>query len=183
MFIIALDYALRLAINGREEELGFTLVPRQSRRVPVMVTDLDFADDIALISDTAEKARELLLTVERECNKIGLQLNAKKTKVMAYNINDSSISTLDGTVLEVKNNFKYLGSWIASTDQDVRIRRALAWNALHSMRNVWKSQIKDDIKRRLFVATVESVLLYGAETWTLTARQEKAHGWSVHTYA
>ena len=42
------------------------------------------------------------------------------------------------------------------------------------MRNVWKSQIKDDIKRRLFVATVESVLLYGAETWTLTAQQEKA---------
>ena len=29
-------------------------------------------------------------------------------------------------------------------------------------------------RRRLFVATVESVLLYGAETWTLTANQERA---------
>ena len=48
---------------AERRNLGFTLVPRRSRRVPpVMVTDLDFADDIALISDTAaEKARELLL--------------------------------------------------------------------------------------------------------------------------
>ena len=174
LFIIALDYALRLAINGKEEELGFTLVPRQSRRVPpVTITDLDFADDIALISDTTEKARELLLAVERECKKIGMQLNAKKTKVMAYNINDTTITTLDGTVLDVKDDFKYLGAWIASTDQDIRIRRALAWNALHNMRKVWKSQLKDDIKRRLFVSTIESVLLYGAETWTLTAQQER----------
>ncbi|XP_072170850.1 uncharacterized protein [Diadema setosum] len=170
-----LDYALRLAINGKEEELGFTLVPRQSRRVPpVMVTDLDFADDIALISDTTEKARELLFAVEKECKKIGLRLNAKKTKVMAFNI--------DGAVLDVKNDFKYLGSWIASTEQDIRIRRGHAWNALHSMRKVWKSQLSDDIKRRLFVTTVESVLLYGAETWTLTARQEKAL-WTECTHA
>ena len=175
LFIVALDYALRLAINGKEEELGFTLVPRQSRRVPpVMVTDLDFADDIALISDTTEKARELLFAVEKECKKIGLRLNAKKTKVMAFNIDDTTITTLDGAVLDVKNDFKYLGSWIASTEQDIRIRRGHAWNALHSMRKVWKSQLSDDIKRRLFVTTVESVLLYGAETWTLTARQEKA---------
>ena len=42
------------------------------------------------------------------------------------------------------------------------------------MRKVWKSELKDEIKRRLFVAIVEYVLLYGAETWTLTAQQEKA---------
>ena len=81
LFIIALDYALRQAITGKEEELGFTLTPRQSRRIPVkVVTDLDFADDIALVSDTASKAQQLLRAVECECNKIGLNLNAKKHK-------------------------------------------------------------------------------------------------------
>ena len=146
--IVALDYALRLAINGREEELGFTLVPRRSRRVrPVMVTDLDFADDIALISDTAEKARELLLAVERECRKIGLRLNAKKIKVIAYNINDTTITTLGSEVLEVKDDFKYVGSWIASTGHDIKIRRGLAWNALHGMRKVWKSELKVATRR------------------------------------
>ena len=42
------------------------------------------------------------------------------------------------------------------------------------MRRVWRDGLNDDINRRMFVATVESVLLYGAETWTLTANQECA---------
>ena len=59
LFVIVLDYALRKAINGREEELGFTMIPRRSRRVKAkMQTDLDFADDIALISDHIEEAKE-----------------------------------------------------------------------------------------------------------------------------
>ena len=31
LFIIVLDYALRKAINGREQDLGFTLKPRKQR--------------------------------------------------------------------------------------------------------------------------------------------------------
>ena len=42
LFIIVLDYALRTSINGHEEELGFTIVPRRSRRLhPTVLTDLD----------------------------------------------------------------------------------------------------------------------------------------------
>ena len=35
-------------------------------------TDYDFADDIALVSDSVEKAQALILSVEGECKKIGL---------------------------------------------------------------------------------------------------------------
>ena len=46
-----LDYALRMAINGNEETLGLHLVKRRGRRIgPEVVTDLDFADDISLLS-------------------------------------------------------------------------------------------------------------------------------------
>ena len=169
---------------AERRNLGLHWWPRRSRRVPpVMVTDLDFADDIALISDTAEKARELLLAVERECRQIGLRLNAKKTKVIAYNINDTTITTLGGEVIDVKEDFKYLGSWIASTEHDINIRRGLAWNVLHGMRKVWKSELKDKIKRRLFLATVESVLLYGAENMDTYSPTRESSGWSLHTYA
>ena len=55
-------------MNVREEELGFTIVPRKSRRLnPIVLTDLDFADDIDLLSNTD---RKLLLRVESECKKI-----------------------------------------------------------------------------------------------------------------
>ena len=177
LFIIALDYALRCAINGREEELGFTLTKRASRRIPAkMITDLDFADDISLLSDTVEKACKLLREVEQHCNRIGLGINAKKTKVMPINAEETTVgvTTKDGTVLEVVNDFIYLGAWIASTQHDIKVRRAKTWKALNSMDKVWRSSMNSDTKRRLFVSTVESVLLYGCETWTLTVADEKA---------
>ena len=52
----------------------------------VMLSDLDFADDIALLSNQIREAQELLDRVETECKKVGLHLNAKKTEYMAYNI-------------------------------------------------------------------------------------------------
>ena len=86
IFIVVLDYCSRTAIDGREEHLGFTIKPRQSRRVgPLNITDLDFADDIALLSDTAEQAQEILNRVETAALHVGLHMNAKKTKFMAFN--------------------------------------------------------------------------------------------------
>ena len=84
-------------------------------------TDFDFADDIALVSDSVEKAQALLLSVEGECQKMGLQQNAKKTEVMTFNINEKAkITTKNGTILAVKEDFKYLGSYISSTEKDIR---------------------------------------------------------------
>ena len=133
LFIIVLDYALRKAISGREEELGFTINPRKSRRRPKEVfTDLDFADDIGLLSDEIVQAQDLLLCVERECNKVGLRINAKKTKGLTLNIqNPMPLHTADGTELEWVEDFKYLGSWVESLDKDINIRKAQAWQALN----------------------------------------------------
>ena len=50
------------------------------------LADLDYADDICLISDRVEKAQELLNRVEEECARVGLRLNSKKTEVITYNI-------------------------------------------------------------------------------------------------
>ena len=70
LFIIVLDYAMRKAMAGKEEELGFTITPRRSRRHPkVVLADLDFPDDIALLSDEVAQAQELLLTVEKGSRK------------------------------------------------------------------------------------------------------------------
>ena len=80
----------------------------------------------------------------------------------------------DGTLLEVVDDFKYLGSWVASTKRDIKARRAQAWKALHSIKRVWESNLTIQLKRRMFVATVESVLLYGSEAWALTVQQERA---------
>ena len=89
-----------------------------------MITDLDFADGISLLSDTIEKAGKLLSEVERQCSRIGLGINAKKTKVMPMNADEPvvQVSTLDGSPQEFVNDFNYPGVWIASTQHDPTVR-------------------------------------------------------------
>ena len=62
------------------------LQKRQSQRVPpTIVTDLDFADDRALITQETEQAQEVLTRLEQEAGKVGLHCNAKKTEIQAFN--------------------------------------------------------------------------------------------------
>ena len=50
-----------------------------------------------------------------------------------------------------------------------RHRVAIAFKAADKMWRVWKSAVLAELKLRLFRACIEPVLLYGSETWTLTA--------------
>lgn len=175
LFAIVLDYVMREAIGDKEPELGFEIDKRKSRRHPaIFMCDLDFADDIALLSEEIVQAQELLARVEQESSKVGLYLNEKKTEVMAYNQDGPvNIITQCGKSLKVVNNFKYLGSWMESSQKDFEIRKALAWSSCHKLKKIWTSTLSRKIKVRLFLSTIESVLLYGCDTWTLTKSLEK----------
>ena len=52
-------------------------------------------------------------------------------------------------------------------------RKGKAWGACCSLRKIWKSDLQQSIKIRIFTALVESVFLYGSETWTMTKRLNK----------
>ena len=175
IFAIVLDFLMREAIGNKEEELGFQLERRKSRRIPpITVTDLDFADDIALVAQEIEAAQEILLRVETEACKVGFHLNAKTTEVQSYNFNTPmQIKCLSGTILKEVDNFKYLGEWTQSSEKDFLVRKALAWLACHKLKKIWTSKLSRKLKERLFIATFESVLLYGAESWTITKVMRK----------
>ena len=77
------------AIGDDAERIGLTLERRKSRRVgPNIITDVDFADDIAFISDDVDKANEFLLQVESAAASVGLHINEGKIKVMTLNMKD-----------------------------------------------------------------------------------------------
>ncbi len=52
--------------------------------------------------------------------------------------------------------------------------KAAAWRACSKLTKIWKSSLSKAFKLRMFTATVESVLLYGSETWTLTVKLAKS---------
>ena len=173
LFIIALDYALRMATEGFED-LGSTLQERKSSRYPAeMITYTDFADDIALISDNLEKAQKLLEQVESAASQVGLQINSTQTEFMMYNLREGEICTADRTKLKQVQDFQYLGSWVDQSKQDLNIREAKAWTALNKLTAIWKSNLGRKLKVRFFRASVETVLLYGSEAWTLTSSLAK----------
>ena len=63
--------------------------------------------------------------------------------------------------------------YIVSTEHDVNIRLGKAWDTLDELEKIWKSNLTDNRKRHFFRAAVETVLLYGSVSWTLTTHLEK----------
>ena len=134
MFVTVLDYALRKAICGRENELGLTINERRSnerrsKRVEAeSISDLDFADDIVLMSNTVKQAQKLLLSVEEECKRVGLMLNSGKTKSMFLNMDAEELKNGAGNAIlqalteSEDQDFLYLGSWCDKL-RDMKIRR------------------------------------------------------------
>ena len=85
IFLICLDYVLRKALD-KNNELGFTLAKRKSKRYPAMkITNADYADDLAVLADILKDATFLLHSIERTAKEIGLYLNADKTEFICFN--------------------------------------------------------------------------------------------------
>ena len=172
LFIICLDYVLRISIDKIREN-GFELTKKRSRRYPAKtITDADCADVIAILANTPNQAETLLHSLERAAAGIGLYVNARKTEYMCYN-QTGGISTLDGTSLKLVDKFTYLGSSVPLTEKDIDTRLTKAWTAINRLSIIWKSDLTDKMKRSFFQTTVVSILLYGCITWTLTKRLEK----------
>ena len=170
--IICLDYVLRTSIDKIREN-GFELTTRRSKRYPAKtITDADYADDLALLANTPNRAETLLHSLERAAAGIGLHVNAHKTEYMCYN-QTGNIATLDGASLKLVDKLTYLGSSVSSTEKDIDTRLTKAWTAIDRLSIIWKSDLADKMKRSFFQAAVVSILLYGCTTWTLTKRLEK----------
>ena len=176
LFIIVVDYVMRISVDTMSEN-GYQLRPKRSSRYPAeFLTDTDFADDIALISQSLEHAQDLLQSLEQASNGVGLYLNETKTKCMNWCLlnNNNPVKTLNGTSLKQVEDYKYLGSYISSSDKDFNTRKGMmAWSACNDMHKILSSRLTNDFKIKICRATVEPILLYGSETWTLSRKLER----------
>ena len=148
IFTIMIDYAMRQATGNDAPELGFNLDRKRSRRHnPNVITDLDFADDIALVAEELEQAQDFLHCVQENAAKIGLHLNSDKTEFMTFNeVQDTILKTVNNENIKKIDSFKYLGAWIDDTANDVKVRKALTWNSCNKLNEIWKSSLCKLIK-------------------------------------
>ena len=70
-------------------------------------------------------------------------------------------------------DFKYLGSY-TNSQHDIQCRKAQAWAAVHALDKVWRVPNCKLTKLNIFRITVELILIYGCDSWSLTQTVENA---------
>ena len=128
LFVVVLDYIMRHALEDIHQSTGIILEERKSRHhSELRLHDLDFADDIALLSPSIESAETLLQHIKEASNCVGLHLNVGKTKTLLVNIPSSAkVQALSGAELDNVKDFKYLGSSLPHSFHDFKCRKAQA---------------------------------------------------------
>lgn len=169
LFNIYGEFLMRRALDGWNG--GVTIGGKK-------LSNLRYADDTTLIARNTEEMAELLRRVEIESNRLGLEINRPKTKVMIvdrHNILNYSGNLLCG--LEIVNDFIYLGSLISNggeCDGEIRRRIAMAKSAMSRLTKIWRDRsIKTETKIRLVKSLIFSIFQYAAETWTIKAASRK----------
>ena len=129
LFVNCLHYVLRTSIDLIKEN-GSKLAKERSRRYPAEpITDVDYADDIALLANTRAQAESLLHSLERVAGGIRLHVNADKAEYMYFN-QRGDISTLKGGPLKLVSKFTYLENSVSSTETDINTWLAKEWRAI-----------------------------------------------------
>ena len=164
LFLLTIDWIMKTSTRERRNGIQWTLWDQ--------LDDLDFADDLALLSHSHQQMQEKTNVVAATSLQIGLNIHKDKTKILKTNSTSTERVTLNGKPLEEVQSFTYLGSVIdqqGGTVADVKARIGKARAAFIQLKKIWASrELSLTTKVRLFNTNVKSVLLYGAETWRTT---------------
>ena len=133
------------------------------------INNLRYADDTTVMAESEEELKSLLMKVKVESEKVGLNLNIQKTKIMA----SGPITSweIDGETVETVSDFILGGSKItADGDYNHEIKRCLLLGrkVMTNLDSVFKSRdITLPTKVHLVKAMVFPVVMYGCESWTV----------------
>ena len=113
--------------------------------------------------------KNLLMKVKEESEKVGLELNIQKTKIMA---SDPITSwQIDGETMETVTDFSFGGSKITADgdcSHEVKRHLLLGRKVMTNLHSILKNRdITLPTKVHLVKAMVFPVVMYGYESWTI----------------
>ena len=139
------------------------------------INNLRYADDTTLMAESEEELKSLLMKVKEESEKVSLELNIQKTKIMA----SGPITSweIDGETVETVSDFIFGGSKItADGDCSHKIKRCLLLGrkVLTNLDSILKSRdITLSTKVCLVKAMVFPVVMNGCESWTIKKAEHR----------
>ena len=162
LFIIALDWIMRKTVEEKKRGITWKMMEQ--------LEDLDFADDICLLSHTYRDSQEKMERVAKYSGMLGLRINVKKTKSMVLNTGRRMVMELNGKVIEKVEEFNYLGAKITKnggSSEDIKQRICKAKVNFNQLGRFWRAKkVKMKTKIKIYKSNIRSVLLYGCETWS-----------------
>ena len=130
------------------------------------ISNLRYADDTTLMTESEEELKSLLMKVKGESDKVGLKLNIQKTKIMA----SGPITSwqIDGETMETVRDFILGGSKITADgycSHEIKRHLLLGRKAMTNLDSVLKSRdINFPTKICLVKAMVFPVGMYGCQS-------------------
>ncbi|VDP52447.1 unnamed protein product [Schistosoma mattheei] len=113
---------------------------------------LDFADDLALLSQSQQQMQEETTSVAAASTAVSLNIYKGKGKILRYNTACTNPITIDGEALEDVKTFTCLGSIIdehGGSDSDMKVRIGKA-KAVYLQLDIWNSkQLSTNTKQQL----------------------------------
>ena len=136
------------------------------------INNFRYADDTAVMAESKEELKSLLMKVKEESEKVGLKLNIKKTKIM---VSGPIISWhIDG---ERVADFILGGSKITADSDcshEIRRRLLLGRKVITNIDNILKSRdVTLPTKVHLVKAMVFPVVMYRCESWTIKKAERR----------
>ena len=130
------------------------------------INNLRYADETTLMAESEEEFKSLLMKVKVDSEKVGLNLNIQKTKIMA----SGPITSweIDAETVETVSDFIFGGSKITADDDcshEIKRRLLLGRKIMTNLDSILKSRdITLPTKVRLVKAVVFPVVMYGCES-------------------
>ena len=131
---------------------------------------------------TQKKLTEVYLDLEDETNKLGMEINEKKTKYMVTSTCERRRNAGDlrigNKTFEAVQSFQYLGNITNNTNNKnkcIKERIMMGNKAYYANRQLFNSSlISRNSKLQIYRTLVRPVVIYGSESWTLTMEEERA---------
>ena len=133
------------------------------------INNFRHADDTTLMAESEEELKSLLMKVKVETEKVGLNPNIHKTKIMV----SGPITSweIDGDTVETVSDFIFLGSKITAggdCSHEIKRRLLLERKVMTNLDSLLKSRdIILSTKVHLVKAMVFPVVMYGCEHCTI----------------
>ena len=96
----------KISITSEEAQTGIKIARKN-------INNLRYADDIALMAESEDKLKSVLMRVKEESEKVGLKLNTQKTKIMAsgpitsWQIDGETMETVTDFIFGLQNECRW----------------------------------------------------------------------------